>query len=258
MAPLLHSKIKRRLVVKCIIITREPLHIGIGKETTSISSVDLPLLKSEDKPIISGSSIRGALRAHLTRLLNSLPLDILKSEFAVEKVEMDEKEEREFAKMEQECRINYFMKVGVINKIFGASGFASPLKITEAVPNEKVEILSRLHIKMDIGTDHVSEGPFDIEAIPEQTKFTFKIIYDELDDPLMKDANLVFYKILLTQLARGIELHLGGMKSRGYGLCEIKTESVEEYTPVQFIQGTPILRNDVKEFVRELVKEVQK
>jgi len=199
----------------------------------------MPILKDDSgKAVIPGSSLRGAFRAHTTRLLNSLEKEKLKDEFSSERVVIDKNDIKDFQKADSKQKLELFKKFGTIDKLFGESGFASPLRFTDATTNETKTLMERTHVKIDLGTGRAAEGGlFDVEAAPENSIFNFKMIYDELDDETMKDANEVFRRILLEPLANGLELHLGGMKSRGYGLCSIKLMKTVVYTPLDLALG---------------------
>jgi len=257
----LHSRLKRRIVIDCMIETMEPLHVGKGKETPTVSEVDLPVIVDSNKnPIIPGSSIRGVLRAHVTRLLSSLDETILQQEFNVVKVKATEKEIDEFqAARSQEEKMKLFSeKLGVIDKLFGASGYASPLRMTDAKPTKGIELIERTHVRIDNDLDRAVEGGlFDVQSVPEEQQFEFKIVFDELNDHVTLDVSKVFYKLFLNQLVDGLEMFLGGMKSRGYGLSKIKAKQVLLYTPKQLALGEkPQPITDISGFVNEALKEM--
>ncbi|MBS7250215.1 MAG: CRISPR-associated RAMP protein [Candidatus Freyarchaeota archaeon] len=256
----LHSTLKRRVVVDCIVETMEPLHVGMGKETLSVSEVDMPVMTdSSENPIIPGSSIRGALRAHVTRLLSSLDETTLNGEFNVRKVKAKDKEVDDFQKAESqgEKMEKFRESLGVVDKLFGVSGYASPLRITDATPYEKIDLADRTHVKIDNDLDRAVEGGlFDAQFVPEKKHFGFKIVFDELNDHVTLDVSNVFYKLILKQLGEGLEIFLGGMKSRGYGLTTIKAKQVLAYTPKQLALGEkPNPITDINQFIDEALKE---
>lgn len=221
----LHDKFERRLVVECIVTTLEPLHVGTGRETETMQD-------SSKRLIIPGSSIKGSFRAHLTRLLNSFSKESLNS-LNIEKIETDGSILEKFQEArDPETKLNFFKEFGVIDKLFGASGFAAPIRYTDATIGQRVRTIRRTHVRIDVNKDKAARGAlFDMEAAPEDTQFNFKIIYEELSDPLMKDANTAFYELILKPLCSGIEMYLGGLKSRGYGLCTIRANKIRIFTP---------------------------
>jgi len=244
----LHSKFERRLVVECTASTLEPLHVGTGRETETMQD-------SKSRPIIPGSSIKGSFRAHLTRLLKSLP-DKTRKGLHIERIETDEAVLEKFQEArDSEAKFNFFKELGVIDKLFGASGFAAPLKYTDATISHSVKTIRRTHVRIDVNRDKAVRGAlFDMEAAPENSQFNFKIIYEELSDPLMKDANTAFYELILKPLCAGIEMYLGGLKSRGYGLCTIKANKIQVYTPEDLaLAKEPKSYQNYEKFKQEIV-----
>jgi len=255
----LHGKLKRRVVVGCVIDTNEPLHVGIGKETLSVSEVDLPtMVNKKDEPIIPGSSIKGALRAYVTRILSSLDISTGNTHFGVKKIKANEDEINDFQTEESpEIKEKKFSEnLGVIDKLFGASGFASPLRLTDATLTGDTKLIKRTHVKIDNDLDRAEEGAlFDIQAVPENRNFNFKLIFDEFNDSITEDVSKVFYKMILKQIGDGLEIFLGGMRSRGYGLCTIKAKQVLSYNPEELALGkTPEPITNISQFINDALK----
>ncbi|MFN3384497.1 MAG: RAMP superfamily CRISPR-associated protein [Archaeoglobaceae archaeon] len=223
----MHEALKNRYVLECTIETISPLHVG--SEKTLGFGVDNPILKvkrnGKELPVIPGSSIKGVLRAHFYRLANSGAL----GKFGFFKfLEGDlENFEREFSKKKENEKLEEFKKIGTLEKLFGISGLASPLKITDAEPLEYT-VGTRTHVKIDPEKDRVEKGKlFTVEYV--EGKFKFKIVFDELKNDY-DDVNEFFREIFYKSLKNGLEIHFGGMKSRGYGLCSIKVEKAWKYS----------------------------
>jgi len=253
----LHEKLRRKVVVDCIIETEEPLHVGVGKETLGVSEVDSPtMVDSNDKPIIPGSSIKGALRAHITRLLLSLDESTCEVKFGVARVTAGEETLNKFQRADIQEKMEIFRELGVIDKLFGVSGYASPLRITDATLTTETRLTERTHVQIDIETDRAKEGRlFSVQAVPEKRKFGFKLVFDEPGDDVIADVSAVFYGLLLKQLSSGLELFLGGMKSRGYGFCTIKAKQVVSYSPEDLALGeTPEPIRNISEFINSMIK----
>jgi len=232
----MHDRLISRYILECVIETEEPLHIGAGKGEF-VSAVDNPVVKVETnddvKPIIPGSSIRGVLRSHFTRIVNSLPEETLEK-WGIKKSEKLE-EIREFPSKDEKDKEGMMYKLGTLDKFFGIPGLASPLKITDAEAGN-VKLSTRTHVKIDISTDRVEKGKlFTVEFV--EGTFNFKIIFDELDGEHFEDVNDFFKNVFLKAMSNGIELHLGGMKSRGYGLCQLKLSKALRYTPEALALG---------------------
>lgn len=224
----MHEALKSRYVLECSLTTLSPLHIG--SEKTLGFGVDNPIVKvrkgDKEIPVVPGSSIKGVLRAHFYRLANS---GVLKK-LGFKVLERDLSEfEREFAKLSEEEKIKKISELGVLEKFFGISGLASPLRITDAEPEKgSWSIGTRTHVKIDPKKDRAEKGKlFSVEFV--EGVFQFKIVFDELKSDY-DDVNRFFHEIFYRQLKNGLEIHLGGMKSRGYGLCILKINRAWKYT----------------------------
>lgn len=223
----MHEALKNRYVLDCTIETISPLHIGSEKALGL--GIDNPIVKvkrkGKDLPVIPGSSIKGVLRAHFYRLANSSAFNNL-GFFKVLEGNLEDFE-REFSRKKEKEKLEEFKKLGTLEKLFGISGLASPLKITDAEPLE-FSIGTRTHVKIDAEKDRAERGKlFTVEYV--EGKFKFKIVFDELKNDY-DDVNSFFREIFYRSLKNGLEIHFGGMKSRGYGLCLIKVDKAWKYT----------------------------
>ncbi len=223
----MHEALKNRYVLECIVETISPLHIGSEKALGF--GIDNPIVKvkrnGKELPIIPGSSIKGVLRAHFCRLAKSGAFN----NFGFFKVLEGNLEdfEREFSRKKENEKMEEFKKLGTLEKLFGISGLASPLKITDSEPLE-FSIGTRTHVKIDPEKDRAERGKlFSVEYV--EGKFRFKIVFDELKNDY-DDVNEFFREVFYKTLKNGLEIHLGGMKSRGYGLCLIKVEKAWKYS----------------------------
>jgi len=236
------AKIDSRTVIECNIHTKSRLHLG-GEKEGILSAVDLPIVKDQNgHPIIPGSSIKGVLRTYSTRLLHSLPYEKLKQlGFCLSNSKISEKE---FQKIREDSeKIQYIQKnLGTIEKLFGYSGLAAPLRITNAV-TLNLTTVTCTHIKIDLKTDRIQKGAlFSLEAVPEDITFHFKMIYDKPSDDLYNDVNLFFENYLLKWIKdkTGLALFIGGMKSRGYGEVVLKAQQIRIYSIENLLkQETP-------------------
>ena len=241
----MQDKIRARYVIECVIETCEPLHVGAGKSVEFVTTVDCPIIRTrkldgEEVPVIPGSSIKGVLRAHFSRILGSIPDDVVKSR-GFKKMDLSnynnlEEFEKDFAAESEEGKVRLLPKIGTLEKFFGISGLAAPIRITDAEPEANPEVQARTHVKIDMGTDRAKEGGlFTVEFV--EGRFRFKIVFDELDSEHYEDVNKFFHEVFVTSLERGLELHIGGMKSRGYGLCVLKMDKGWKFTPEKLAFG---------------------
>jgi CRISPR-associated RAMP protein (TIGR02581 family) len=237
----------------------------MGRPETSVSAVDLPFQRDPiNRPFIPGSSLRGVFRSHLHRLLASIEAADeaeAKKILGGEKVAADDEIERSFAGASENEKGELFTELGIIDKLFGFPGFASPLRFTDAHPVKDVKPYRRTHVALDIGTDRAKKGALlDLEAMPVGSEFTFKMIFDELSDERMRVANRIFYSFLKSLAENGVEMFLGGWKSRGYGLCEVKAIKLEECTPEMLVRGEPprtYQKEGIAQFIDRILGELE-
>lgn len=241
----MHDKIKARYVIECVIETREPLHVGAGKAAEFVTAVDCPIIRTKklddtEIPLIPGSSIKGVLRSHFSRILNSVSGDVVESR-GFKKMNLGdhsnlEEFEKNFAKSDEHKKEEELPNIGTLEKFFGISGLAAPIRITDAEAEANLEVQTRTHVKIDMGTDRAEEGGlFTVEFV--EGKFKFKIVFDELNNEHYEDVNKFFHEIFVPSLRSGFELHIGGMKSRGYGLCMLKMDKGWKFTPEKLAFG---------------------
>jgi len=238
-----YLNLKSRIIANCKIELFEPLHVGKGRDPANSSILQM-IKDASGRPLIPGSTIRGCLRALLTRLLSPLegkPIGIGGQTITIHKVACPKIEEKEID-LEQ----GGSSTPGAIDLLFGFTSkkqsFASPLKITDAEIHRESVSYSRTHVSIDLDRDAAKRGMLvTVESVPGGTRdspttFKFKIIYDYLDDQAMVEAHKVFL-ILINMLNKGIDTFIGGWKSRGYGHVLIKIEEMYEHPIDKIVTG---------------------
>ncbi len=250
-----------RLKITCTITTREPLHIGSGKKPGRIHSIDQPIIVDRfGRPIIPGSTIKGFLRNYLAVQLLSLkragkPVEVSIDNISV-RIDTSNIDEENIIEPERiTITAEDLDKLDPLLKIFGSPVFSSLIKITEASLPENVEptISTRTHVSIDIKTGaKKGRALVTLEYVPKDTSFYFTIYFDKLEDERFKDANKLFL-ILLQQLSRGIRDFIGGWKSRGYGLVDIKCDKIERLKIDEMFAGGEYSEVDLETLVREWV-----
>ncbi|WP_160164891.1 RAMP superfamily CRISPR-associated protein [Candidatus Acidianus copahuensis] len=244
-------KINYRTILDIQFETKEYLHLGETKGL-DISESDLPVIKlPNDKPLpfIPGSSIKGVIRAEYGRLLRGLSGNDLAKLIGYKKVDTDDTTKKNFLTLDTTKVSEYVLEnirkqgtnVGILDLLFGSEFFASPTVFSDAKLSSKEErefIRNRTHVSIDVNTDSSKPGAkIDLEAVEPETTFTGKIIYSSLDygveSPSPVDKAFDIMKGWLSDL----ELLLGGWKSRGYGLVEVKVIKESKLTPQEIVGG---------------------
>ncbi len=236
----LHSKLKYRIISHLSIELLEDLRVGGEESSFMPSGVDLPIVKNKNgSPYLPGSSLKGVIRSYIERIINSLDetSEVLKK-YKITKSNIEENDFQnayntkggELGQLENE-----FQNAGSINHVFGISGYAAPLKISDAYSDEKILVETRTHVSIDLNTGKAKKHALiTLELIPKGYKFNTTMIFDELDDELLNGANAL-HLLILKMFNAGLEIHIGGWKSRGYGLSKISISKIEVYSPQKLI-----------------------
>ena len=233
----LHLSYDKKIVCECTITLLENIHVGIGDKFSPIGVIT----DSDGNPIIPGSSLKGFFRAYVKRILSGMH----SSGGKIDGIDLNKLDNEsilnEFEKKPSEDKIKIINdgKLSAVSLLFGISGFSSPIKFTDAIicATNTVSVGVRAHANLD--DNEKVKNLITMEAVQPRAKdknFTFKIVFEELSDRNMREANLLFYYIL-NMLIKGIEGFIGGWKSRGYGLVNIRCEKIVVQSSGDLIMG---------------------
>jgi len=194
-------KITGRTIVSCTLVLDTPAHFGNGDVA---GSTDMPLLRDPGDgitPLLTGSSIAGALRCYLRELENGYGKISEKQDYS----------ERLFG--------------GLID----ATTNQSWLLIDDALGKE-AGIELRDGVSLEASTRTAKEGmKYDIELLAAGT--TFPITMEFLHSSVSKDL-LPAFAMALHGFSRG-EIGLGQRKRRGYGRCHVSEWNIRQYSMVE-------------------------
>ena len=218
-----------------------PLRISSGRAD---EATDAPFIRTYDgTPYIPGSSLRGAMRSELERLLagvgggNGLrSCTLFSSEGQVEGQEDDcpEKFRKKMQDMDSESQeakdkatISFIQnELCQVCRLFGAPMYASHLVINDALPPcpDTANTAQRLRLRDGVGIDRdtgaAKEGAkFDYEVMETGPVFVLTIIAENL-----RGKNFILLDLALRLLKDG--LYVGGKRSGGLGRIRLKPESL--------------------------------
>ncbi|GBC92721.1 hypothetical protein HRbin15_01198 [bacterium HR15] len=214
---------ENRLYIRAELVAETGLRIGAGGETALPTATDLPVMRTpEGKPFIPGSSLRGALRSHIERIVRTFEPDAGNGKGACNPTRPQEwclpSEERkrlEDAQVyERSCRVC---------RVFGSPWLASRVRLRDLYLAECVADL-KPELRDSVAIDREKESvanKFDFEALPAGARFHMEIVAENLNP-----AELGLLLVAIRELERG-EILLGGFKGRGLGrvcLQKIKYE----------------------------------
>ena len=188
-----------------------------GQQDESYSNVIEPLVDADGCATLPGSSIRGAFRAHLSRIVNTI-------------LQLDHDNWQGLATHEQ-----ISSEAKIIRRIFGTSQNAGAIHVDDShTSSRNLAYLKRDHISIDRWTGGIIDGErgnhednigghlFSTVAVAnkEWTPITFEVRLERLGNDDEQRAALCLISIGLAEIVTGY-LSLGGSTTRGYGQIDV-------------------------------------
>lgn len=227
------SHLRARYHITGRLVMDTALHIGGGRNPAA--ATDSPVVRDgAGRPFIPGSSLKGAFRAAVERLVPNIPhLRTCGLSDAPDACANRLREELKDRKNIPEDEL-----LAILDRIlcdtcrtFGMTHLASVALFHDAPLSEVWRNLPEVptQIRDGVGIDRDSERAregikYDFEVVPPQTSFDFALT---LENPTERDLGLV--ALGLQEFIAGM-IPLGGIRSRGLGRCHlegVKVESVD-------------------------------
>ena len=217
------------------LVTCTALRVGAGRSYDALGD-DLPVVKDTlERPVIPGSSLKGALRAYAESLLRTLETMVQPdgkklscyplTEPCLSNAEVTALKQGENADdrlWEQSCWAC---------RLFGAPWLASRILVKDMPVRADTWFGHFGHrdgvsINRDKGTAQ-SQKRYTFELVPEETAFDFNLVIDGASD-----AELGLLLLTLEGVNNG-QILLGGARSRGLGdvALDVEWNAVQEITP---------------------------
>lgn len=227
-----HEAALSRYAISATLCLDQPLHIGSGQ---SNSETDSAVIKDHaGRPVIPGSSLRGALRARCERLADALLpgricfLYEANSQVKCVSIKPDLLRDPHSGDLLPDDRLWAKLPACLCPscRLFGASAFwASKLRIPDLpmCNPEQPEKVKRVRHGVGIHRDAQTAAPaikYDQEVVMANAQFHLEIL---LENPDADDLSLL--ALGLADLAQG-RLALGGNTSRGLGGCHLTAGAV--------------------------------
>jgi len=225
-----------------------PLRISSGRAS---DETDAPLMRTFNEiPYIPGSSLRGAVRSEVERIIASVGKTAgLRSCILFERTDDNcDKKARDFlSKLDNEDekneRIAEFAEKELCDvcKLFGSPIYASRLVIEDALPaNKKLDKESfkahtriRDGVAIDRDTGAAKDGAkFDFEVMEPGLAFRFKMVAENVATD--KDRKLI--DLILNLLKCG--LYVGGKRTGGLGKIKLKDKKGSNEVQSKFYEVT--------------------
>ncbi|MEG4806110.1 CRISPR-associated RAMP protein Csx7 [Microcoleus sp. F8-D3] len=213
---------KNRLEITGTLTTVTALRISVGRSTEPIGS-DLPVIKDAlGRPLIPGSSFKGALRSRLESFLRGIdpnlaeaPANYTSSTRNNQVKDLKVKYKNDDLNLTQEL-IDLTDEIG---SLFGTPWMASKFQVRDLTVQSDAwfgQYQERDGVAIDRDTETAADGKlYDYQVVPAATPFDFKAVVENAHD-----WELGLLMIGLHQFETE-QIPLGGGRSRGLGVVKL-------------------------------------
>jgi CRISPR-associated RAMP protein (TIGR02581 family) len=214
-----------RLEIIGTLTTITALRIGAGRSSEPIGS-DLPVIKDAfGRPLIPGSSFKGALRSRLESFLRGIwggdrklvanPANEQEWSITASEIKEFKDQYRDDLRL-TEAIVN---QTDLISSLFGSPWFASKFQVrdlTVLAENWFGQYQERDGVAIDRDTETAADGKlYDFQVVPAGTPFEFRAVAENVEE-----WELGLLMIGLHQFETQ-QIPLGGGRSRGLGVVEL-------------------------------------
>lgn len=221
---------KSRLELTGTLVTVTALRISQGRSMEPIGS-DLPVVKDAfDRPLIPGSSFKGAMRSRLESFLRGIlgsnrqlvANPAIEEEWSITADELKVLKDRFSNDVALTDAI--LAKTDLVSHLFGSPWLSSKLQIQDLTvlqENWFGQYQERDGVAIDRDTETAAEGKlYDFQVVPAGTPFQFRAIVENAED-----WELGLLMIGLHQFETE-QIPLGGGRSRGLGVVKLTIDQV--------------------------------
>lgn len=235
---------KNRLEITGVLTTVTALRISAGRSTEPIGS-DLPVMKDAlGKPLIPGSSFKGAMRSRLESFLRGIDSSFaanpaIEAEWSITNKRMNgengiktevEVELENYPENERIQRKDTRLTEKIINEtdlislLFGSPWIASKFQVRDLTVLPETwfgQYQERDGVAIDRDTETAADGKlYDFQVVPASTKFEFKAVVENA-----AEWELGLLMIGLHQFETE-QIPLGGGRSRGLGVVKLNIDKM--------------------------------
>ena len=221
---------KNRLELTGALCTVTALRISQGRSLEPIGS-DLPVIKDAlGRPLIPGSSFKGALRSRLESFLRGIvgsdrklvANPAISDEWSITAEEMSALKQQYSADADLTTAI--LAETDLVSRLFGSPWLASKFQVRDltVLPDAWFgQYQERDGVSIDRDTETAAEGKlYDFQVVPAGTPFYFQAVVENA-----ADWELGLLMIGLHQFATE-QIPLGGGRSRGLGVVKLAIDDI--------------------------------
>jgi len=218
---------KNRLEITGTLTTVTALHIGVGRSTEPIGS-DLPVLKDAlGRPLIPGSSLKGALRSRLESFLRGIDPALARDPSELtgsEQVRVVNQIKNTYKDDDATLTQKLIEATDWVSQVFGSPWLAGKVQIRDLPVVREAwfgQYQERDGVAIDRDTETAAEGKlYDFQVVPANTPFQFHAVVENAEE-----WELGLLAIGLHQLETE-QISLGGGRSRGLGVVRLEIGAV--------------------------------
>ena len=222
---------KNRLEITGILTTVTALRISAGRSSEPIGA-DLPVIKDIlGRPLIPGSSFKGAMRSRLESFLRGINPDLAanpanEEEWSIKPDDM--KIIKEKHKNNDVALTNEIIdKTDLISLLFGSPWLASKFQVRDLTVHEPEnnwfgQYQERDGVAIDRDTETAADGKlYDFQVVPADTPFDFQVVVENAEEWELGLLIIGLHQFETEQIP------LGGGRSRGLGVVKLEIEAMK-------------------------------
>ncbi|WP_445247593.1 type III CRISPR-associated RAMP protein Csx7 [Microcoleus sp. OTE_8_concoct_300] len=221
---------KNRLEITGTLTTVTALRISAGRSTEPIGS-DLPVIKDAlGKPLIPGSSFKGALRSRLESFLRGIVGNdrklvanpAIENEWSITAQEM--KQIKQNFPNDQALTDEILKHTDLVSHLFGSPWIASKFQVRDLTVQPDAwfgQYQERDGVAIDRDTETAADGKlYDYQVVPAATPFDFKAVVENAHDWELGLLTIGLHQFETEQIP------LGGGRSRGLGVVKLEIDKM--------------------------------
>ena len=243
---------KNRLEITGILWTVTALRISAGRSTEPIGS-DLPVIKDAlGRPLIPGSSFKGALRSRIESFLRGIvgsdrklvANPAIEEEWSITSNEMKKLKEQNTNDLDLTKAI--LNQTDLVSSLFGSPWVASKFQVRDLTVQPDAwfgQYQERDGVSIDRDTETAADGKlYDFQVVPAGTPFDFKAVVENAEDWELGLLTIGLHQFETEQIP------LGGGRSRGLGVVKLEIDKMRWVD----VEGNPKF---LLEYLQKLVRE---
>ncbi len=215
---------KNRLELTGTLWTVTALRISAGRSSEPIGS-DLPVIKDAlGRPLIPGSSFKGALRSRLESFLRGIDKEFaanpaIEEEWSINPEKMKELKE-DYAGNDAALTDAIVRKTDLISCLFGSPWIASKFQVRDLTVLPEAwfgQYQERDGVAIDRDTETAADGKlYDFQVVPAGTPFQFRAVVENAEEWELGLLTIGLHQFETEQIP------LGGGRSRGLGVVKLE------------------------------------